>query len=184
MLPANQLEFIVAFLPGESRRLTRTGVQIHNLQYWNDALESLIGAGVNLLVHYDPRDITYVYVRLSVGVVVKAGVTTPDVSPISLVEWQSRRSYERSLSRAPKLLAKVDESQRRADGLVSQSRASRGIRRRMATQQAGDRYRSESTPSVAPVDQSGGLESNKSISAVALSERRKIFGVEDYGYDY
>ncbi|MBD8879794.1 Mu transposase C-terminal domain-containing protein [Rhodanobacter sp. 7MK24] len=150
MQPLNELEFLATFLPGDARRLTRTGVQIHSLQYWSDELVPWVGQHLNVHVHYDPRDITHVFVRTPGGLLVKALVTTPDIQPISLAEWQVRRFHERSLSRSPELVALADASQKRADALVEQAKASRRIRRRKATEAAGDRYRSEPTPSAKP----------------------------------
>lgn len=98
-------EFLVAFLPRKLRRLTRTGVQIHDLQYWAEALESWIGQGLNVPVHYDPRDITRVYVRTPGGVLVMAMMTTPGVLAISLAEWEARRTQERGVSRHPDVVA-------------------------------------------------------------------------------
>ncbi len=150
MKPFNALEFLATFLPGEKRRLTRTGVQIHSLQYWVDSLAPWVGQHLDVHVHYDPRDITFVYVRTPGGVLVKAVVTTPCIEPISLAEWQARRSHERSLAKSPERMALADASQKRADALVDQAKASRRVRRRQATQAAGDRFRTESTPSAAP----------------------------------
>lgn len=184
MLPGNPLEFMVAFLPGESRKLSRTGVQIHNLQYWDDALEPLIGKVKFLMVHYDPRDITYVYVRLPVGVVVKAAVTTPDVPAVSLAEWEARRAHERSLARNPELVARADASLRRSDMLVSLAKSSRKVQRRKATQVAGDFFRDEPTPSITTVtDSSFSPESDKQKVTPFLSAQRKIYSIEGNDYD-
>ena len=75
----NPTEFLVTFLPSETRRLTRTGIQIHNLQYWDDGLAQWVGQHQDVRVHYDPRDVTYVFVRTPGGPLVKASVTTPGV---------------------------------------------------------------------------------------------------------
>src|SRR3546814_13487926 len=82
---------MASFLPGELRVLTRTGVEIHRLQYWDDGLSNWVGQRAKVQVHYDPRDVTYVYVRTPGGTLVKAAVTTPGVSAISLAEWSARR---------------------------------------------------------------------------------------------
>jgi putative transposase len=105
------LEFLVAFLPRKLRRLTRTGVQIHSLQYWAEALEPWVGQVLNVPVHYDARDITRVYVRTPGGVLVMATMTTPGVPAISLAEWEARRSRERAASRHPDVVASSDASQ-------------------------------------------------------------------------
>ncbi len=140
-------EFLATFLPAETRVLTRTGVEIHCLQYWDDGLGPWVGQRKMLLVHYDPRDVTYVFVRTPGGPLVKASVTTPGVSAISLAEWSARRQYERTLSRDPVLVKKSDESLLRNNATVKQAKATRKQNRRKATEAAGDKYRSESCPS-------------------------------------
>lgn len=185
MDPLNPLEFLMAFLPGKKRRLTRTGVQIHCLQYWSDALEPWIGQGKRLWVHYDPRDITFVYVRLPSGVSIKASVTTPGIAAISLAEWQARRQYEGGLSSTPELVAERDASLRRADEMVSQAKASRRVRRRKATHASGDRFRSESTPSaIREVSLLVAEQRTPLVIPPQLSNTRNIYDVEDNGYDY
>lgn len=146
-MPPNPIEFLVTFLPFETRALTRTGVQIHSLQYWNDELGPWVGQHETVDVHYDPRDITVVHVRTPVGLVVRCTVTTPDVKAVSLAEWQARRFGERAHARDPERVAKADASLERSDALVGEAKASRRMRRRKATQAAGDRYRTPSAPS-------------------------------------
>jgi len=181
MHPLNELEFLATFLPGETRRLTRTGVQIHRLQYWNDVLAPWVGQHLDFHVHFDPRDITYVFVRTPGGLLAKASVTTPDIQPISLAEWQARRSHERSLSKQPEHVALADASQRRADTLVEKAKATRRLRRRKATEAAGDRFRSEPTPSaksepdVAPPHE---------IEPPLPDYSPELFDIEDYDYEF
>lgn len=134
------LEFLAAFLPGDYRVLTRTGVEINNLQYWSDVLSPWVGQHKKVLVTYDPRDITFVYVRTPGGVLTRGSVTTPGVSAISLAEWQARRRYEDSRGKDPERVATRHASTRRNDERVAEAKASRRIRRRQATQAAGDRF--------------------------------------------
>ena len=148
-MPLDPTEFLVTFLPFEPRALTRTGVQIHNLQYWNDELAPWVGQHEMVDVHYDSRDITVVHVRTPVGLVVRCTVTTPDVKAISLAEWQARRFGEQAHARDPERIAKADGSLVRSDTLVGEAKASRRARRRKATQAAGDRYRAPSAPTSA-----------------------------------
>lgn len=154
------LEFFVTFLPYEKRTLTRTGVELHCLSYWAVELTPWVGRRMRVEAHYDPRDITVVWVRTPVGLLVRATVTNPGIPAISLVEWLSRREAERVLGRDPARLAIVDASRRRSDQLVSEARSSRGIQRRHHTRIAGDKYRGlpaptdalPATPRVSPVE--------------------------------
>lgn len=177
----NPIEFLVTFLPSEMRRLTRTGVQIHSLQYWGDGLDQWVGQHRRVRVHYDPRDITVLYVRSPVGVIVKANVTTPGIEPISLAEWEARRNYERALSRDPALVATADASQKRGDQLVSQAKASRRVRRRKATEAAGDRWRPEALPSPVTEPQNPLTTDAAPVPAPTVSQ---IYEVEGIDYDY
>jgi putative transposase len=136
----NQLEFLVSFLPAETRRLTRTGIQIHSLQYWSDQLAPWVAEKLDVLVHFDPRDIAVLYVRTPGGAIVIARVTTREITSLSLVEWLLRRRIERGLGRDPALIALADESLKRSDELVSQSKQRRSAERRAATRAAGDRF--------------------------------------------
>lgn len=159
---ADPLEFLAAFLPGDYRVLSRTGVEINNLQYWSDALSPWVGQRRRVLVTHDPRDITVVYVRTPGGVLVRCSVTTPGIASISLAEWQARRRYEDSLGKDPELVARRHASTRRNDARVADAKASRRIRRRHATQSAGDRFRGASAPTV-----DVGMPPDTSIHAVA-----------------
>ena len=175
MLP-DPLEILATFLPGDSRVLTRTGIEIHRLQYWADGLEPWVGQRATVRVTYDPRDITYVYVRTPAGTLVKAVVTTPGVKAISLAEWSARRQYERGVCRDPALLASADESLRRNDTLVKEAKASRKVQRRNATAAAGDRYRDASSPT--PPDASEPTE-----TIPVLAGATEPFAIEDFDYD-
>ena len=141
-------EFLAAFLPGELRVLTRTGVEIHCLQYWSDALEPWVGQHCKVMTHYDPRDITYVVVRSPGGVLIRSTLTTPGIPTISLAEWQARREQERVLSKDPALLAERDASLLRNDKLIEVAKATRRVKRRRATAAAGDAFLAESSPTV------------------------------------
>lgn len=175
----NPTEFLVTFLPSEMRQLTRTGIQFHSLQYWGDALAQWVGQHRSVRVHYDPRDITVVYVRSPVGVIVTAKVTTPGIKPISLAEWEARRNEERAAGRDPRLVAAADASQKRGDRLVSQAKASRRVRRRKATEAAGDRWRPETLVFSAAESTTPPLGAVGSIPAPAVSQFYDVEGVDD-----
>lgn len=172
------LEFLVTFLPSETRRLTRTGVQMHNLQYWAESLGQWVGQHRNVQVHYDPRDITVAYIRSPAGVIVTAKSTTPDITAISLAEWEARRNYERALGRDPRLVARADASQKRGDLLVSEAKASRRVRRRKATEAAGDRWLPETAVPTAPDRDDIPLDTPDAPHAVAIPVITQLYSVE------
>ncbi len=177
------LEFLVAFLPRELRRLTRTGVQIHSLQYWAEALEPWVGQVLNVPVHYDARDITRAYVRTPGGVLVMATMTTPGVPAISLAEWEARRSRERAASRHPDVVASSDASQKRADELVSQAKASRKVRRRKATAAAGDRFRAGTSADRAAETENHTPPNESEPEPIVIDTPLLIYDIEGYDHD-
>ncbi|SDX70799.1 Mu transposase C-terminal domain-containing protein [Lysobacter enzymogenes] len=177
------LEFLAAFLPGDYRVLTRTGVEINNLQYWSDALSPWVGQRKKVLVTYDPRDITFVYVRTPGGVLVRCSVTTLGVPAISLAEWQSRRRYEDSLGKDPERVARRHASMRRNDERVAELKASRRVRRRRATEAAGDRFRSVSTPTAErslPVDTAVHIVTEPELEPVGDITSIRIYEIDTY----
>lgn len=178
----NPLEFVVTFLPSDVRRLTRTGIQIHSLQYWADPLGQWVGQHRNVRVHSDPRDVSVLYVRSPAGLIVTARLTTPGVGPISLAEWESRRNHERAHSRDPRLVAVADASQKRNDQLVSEAKASRRVRRRKATEAAGDRWRPETAPP--PQDDPVTPPASDVYEAMPAFAVSQIYDVEGIDDDY
>lgn len=176
-MTCNPLEFLATFLPAEERVLTRTGVELHRLQYWVDALAPWSGQKQKVLTHYDPRDVSYVYVRTPAGYLVKAQVTTPGISAISLAEWSMRRQHERGLCKDPALIERSDASSRRCQVLVKEARTSRNVQRRKATEAAGDRFRDTPSPStpVAP-------EVSQEIPV--LSGALQPFDIEEPDYEF
>ena len=171
-------DFLVSFLPAETRRITRSGIELHCLQYWAEALAQWIGQGVSVLVYYDPRDISIAYVRLPSGLVVKANVTTPGVQAISLVEWRSRRIGERVVSRAPARREIADASLHRSDQTIALAKASRAMRRRKATKASGDRW----VP--VPLPASPLRDAIEIDPSPLLSGSISFFDVEDNDHDY
>lgn len=174
------LETLALFLPGETRRLTRQGVEIHRRQYWADALAPWVADHRDLLVLYDPRDVSFVYVRPPVGPLIKAMDTTPGVLPISLAEWEARRQAERAESRHPDLIARRDASLKRSDELVSTAKSRRRERRRLATQAAGDPHRAPTAQAASPEPE----RANECASLPVLPALPIIFEIEDYDHVY
>jgi len=174
----NPLEFMAAFLPGKLCSLGRTGVQIHSLQYWSDALEPYVGQKQKVMVHYDPRDISSVMARTPSGVLVNAQLTTPDVQAMSLAEWKSRRVHEQSFAWDPTMVAVRDESQKRADQGVEEAKVSRQVSRRKATEAAGDKYRTSPTPLSVETKDATDSDHGGDASLPSIDPQRTFFEVE------
>ncbi len=140
VLQRDPLEFLALFLPSERRVLSRTGVSLHCLDYWSDAMAPYVGRKVRVDVHYDPRDVGFVYARLPGGALVRAAMTTPGVGRISLAEWIVRRHYERRVCKTSSRSQACLDSRERAHALVEDAKASRRVRKRLASAAAGDRW--------------------------------------------
>ncbi|KND57440.1 TniA putative transposase [Candidatus Burkholderia verschuerenii] len=54
-------KFLIDFLPMERRLVRRQGVFLHSISYWSDVLRTLIGEREKMVVRYDPRDLSRIY---------------------------------------------------------------------------------------------------------------------------
>lgn len=83
-LPEDRLRFWLAFLPEQERTLRPTGIHLFGLRYWSAALSADVGRTKRrLLVKYDPRDMSRVFVRRPSGSFVEAryaDLTLPQVT--------------------------------------------------------------------------------------------------------
>ena len=72
-LPVDRLQFWVSFLPEDERTLRRDGIHFCNIRYWSDALSADVGrVKGKLLIKYDPRDLSRIFVRRPSGRFVEA----------------------------------------------------------------------------------------------------------------
>jgi putative transposase len=61
-LPQNPRRFHIGFLPVEYRTLQRTGVQLERIRYWADVLPTIAAFKEQVVVRYDPRDMSRIYI--------------------------------------------------------------------------------------------------------------------------
>jgi putative transposase len=86
-LPTDRLRFWVSFLPEQERTLRPDGIHLHGLRYWSSALAADVGRhGDKLLVKYDPRDLSRVFVRRPSGTFVEARYSDLTLPAITLSE--------------------------------------------------------------------------------------------------
>ena len=100
-LPPNEQQFYIDFLPYERRAVRRDGIRMFNIFYWADALTTLLHQAHPIcLVHYDPRDLSRVYVKDRQGEFIEVPYRTRSHVPVTLEEqrWASRKL--RSANRA------------------------------------------------------------------------------------
>lgn len=62
-LPADQRSFYRDFLPFEERRIQRDGLHLFGIRYWHDALVPYLRDKMPVVVHYDPSDLSKVFIR-------------------------------------------------------------------------------------------------------------------------
>ena len=58
---ADPRRFLIDFLPIERRMVRRDGVALHSIAYWADVLSTWIGHPEPMIVRYDPRDLSRIY---------------------------------------------------------------------------------------------------------------------------
>jgi putative transposase len=58
----NPIRFTIDFLPAETRRITKNGFQLGLIRYWDPLLNQMFPVGTRVLVRYDPRDLSKVFV--------------------------------------------------------------------------------------------------------------------------
>lgn len=121
--PANAMEYMTAFLPGDQRRLTRTGVHIHNEDYWSDAFSAWVGRKLSVQVSYHPSWIRWVFVRLPDGMVVEALATKHGIPDITVQDWQKRRRALRMLALDAEHIEGRDKGRARNKMRVQDARA-------------------------------------------------------------
>ena len=83
-LPQDRLRFWLTFLPEQERTLRPDGIHLFKLRYWSPALSADLGrTGQRILVKYDPRDLSRVFIRRPSGNFVEAryaDVTLPSIT--------------------------------------------------------------------------------------------------------
>jgi putative transposase len=89
----NPTRFVIDFLPAEIRRVTKNGFQLGLIRYWDPLLNQMFPIGTRVLVRYDPRDLSKVFVP-STGVSEYLDVPYADLRrpPITRTELERART--------------------------------------------------------------------------------------------
>ena len=86
------MKFWISFLPEDERTLRPDGIHLNNIRYWSSALTADVGrCKGRLLVKYDPRDLSRIFVRRPSGNFVDARYADVTLAPISLREAVAAR---------------------------------------------------------------------------------------------
>ncbi len=89
------MHFWLTFLPEDERTLRPNGIHIFGLRYWSAALAADVGrtGKRRLLIKYDPRDLSRIFVRRLSGNFVEARHADITLPSITLAEAKSSREW-------------------------------------------------------------------------------------------
>jgi putative transposase len=85
--------FLIDFLPLERRLIRRDGVSLHSIHYWSDVLRSWIGESQQVIVRYDPRDLSRIYLLAPNGQYYD--LSYRDLRRPSITLWEHRLALKR-----------------------------------------------------------------------------------------
>jgi putative transposase len=167
--------FLIDFLPIERRLVRREGVLLNSIAYWSDVLRGWVGEPTPMIVRYDPRDLSRIYLQGPDNVYYDLAYRDIRRPPIS--EWENRRAKKRLRDEG---YAHVDEGaifrtinamREITQGAKSATKSARRDRER--------RRRAESALVPAPIEKSAkGVSRSTEPPTAPLTE---IFPVEDWG---
>ena len=128
--PSDATEFFLCFLPAVARRVRKDGIHLWNIRYWDSVLSPWAGRLEQpLLVKYDPRNLSRVYVLDPDGRHWPVPYADLGQPPIALWELEeANRRIRRSAGAAPNSLsifASILEQRRLVQQAASQSRQRR-----------------------------------------------------------
>ena len=91
-MPKDRMAFWVSFLPDAHRTLRPDGIWLHDIPYWSNALSGQVGrAKGELLVKFDPRDVSRIFVQHPDGRFLEARARPLGFPAISLREWNQAK---------------------------------------------------------------------------------------------
>ncbi len=129
-VPASGEHFLLSFLPGEPRVVTREGVGLFSLQYQSMELAGLVETCKKRMVRYDPRDLSKVYVEAG-GQHIIAPLVGPIVPPFSIWEHREVRRAQIAAGRSMdvQLIAADIEANRQIVERAAARGSAKGLRR-------------------------------------------------------
>lgn len=85
--------FRVDFLPVEFRSVTREGLRLNNIRYWHSSFAPILQyESRRVPVHFDPRDLSQVYVQLNGGEIIEAKYA--DTTHPAITYWEMKIARE------------------------------------------------------------------------------------------
>jgi putative transposase len=119
-VPESADQFLMTFLPGEWRTVTREGIELYSLRYQSAGLYPLIQRQKKHMVRFDPRDMSQVFVETRETYIPVPLIGAP-MPAFSLWEWREVHARRREVGRP----REIDEIARevRANRELIKSRA-------------------------------------------------------------
>lgn len=155
-IPFDLDAFRVSFLPSEKRQIRRDGIHLFAIRYWSDALAGRVGRKDDkVVVRYDPRDLSAIWVELEGGRCVEARYRNLEIPPVSLWEYREAMRMARALGKTGPHEAVLAELIRRQRQIEGESRVlTKAERRSRERRNAGKDALSTEEPSegLRPVD--------------------------------
>jgi putative transposase len=84
---------LIDFLPIERRMVRREGVSLHSIAFWSDVLRTWIGERQKMIVRYDPRDLSRIYLLAPDGQYYD--LSYRDLRRPSISLWEHRLALKR-----------------------------------------------------------------------------------------
>jgi putative transposase len=140
-LPVDRMKFWVSFLPEDQRVLRRDGIHFGGIRYWTDTLAADLGrVKGKLLIKYDPRDLSRIFVQRPSGRFVEARYR--DLSWPAITQSEHRAAMKHLHAKAR---GEIDEAM-----IFKAALRQREIEDRAARQTAALRNRRERRPAQHP----------------------------------
>ena len=150
VVPADPSRFVIGFLPIVHRKLQRNGLYFERIRYWADVLPAIAQPREPLLVRYDPRNLSRLFVLTpskTYQAVPYADVRRP---PITLAELRFAYAQLRKEARGSINEEQIFSMHERQTALVlNATKATKAARRRKEPQPA---RAAAAEPAVDPID--------------------------------
>jgi putative transposase len=150
---ADPRRFLIDFLPLEHRLVRREGISLNCIHYWSDALSVWIGRPQKMIVRYDPRDLSRIYLLVPDGCYYEVGYRDVRRPPITL--WEQRlarkklREEGRSFVDEGAIFRSIEEMRKIAEEAVAAKKTARRHRERLRIIEGG-RKSSDPAPATLP----------------------------------
>jgi putative transposase len=125
---------LIDFLPVLHRHVRREGVILHSIAYWSSVLTTWIGCEASMAVHYDPRDLSRVYLKGTDSAYYDLAYRDLRRPPISLWEHHAARRQLQGEARGhvneAAIFGAIDAMRRIAANASTETKTLRRLRER------------------------------------------------------